>query len=149
MYSCVISWWWAMSRPKHVETNFKWNIHLIVASSWCSHLSFSNLVLLHYVSSKRALCKQLPRQNFCALLISRTVALHPSCNPVARFSMKRFPETVFKILVDKGFLVWVGLVFTFLIENLCAEWPWTKLAVQNVFLIFLSPEFTYLYPLEF
>jgi len=29
-----------MSRPKHVETNFKWNIYLIVASSWCSHLSF-------------------------------------------------------------------------------------------------------------
>ena len=39
MHSCVISWWWAMSRPKHVETNFKWNIYLIVASSWCSHLS--------------------------------------------------------------------------------------------------------------
>ena len=28
-----------MSRPKRVETNFKWNIYLIVASSWCSHLS--------------------------------------------------------------------------------------------------------------
>jgi hypothetical protein len=44
MYSCVISWWWAMSRPKHVETNFKWNIYLIVASSWCSHLSKSKCV---------------------------------------------------------------------------------------------------------
>jgi len=30
-----------MSRPKHVETNFKWNIYSIVASSWCSHLSCS------------------------------------------------------------------------------------------------------------
>jgi hypothetical protein len=35
----LISWWWAISRPKHVETNFKWNIYLIVASSLCSHLS--------------------------------------------------------------------------------------------------------------
>ena len=43
MYSCVISWWWAMSRPKHVETNFKWNIYLIVASSWRSHLSLNSI----------------------------------------------------------------------------------------------------------
>jgi len=28
-----------MSRSKHVETNFKWNIYSVVASSWCSHLS--------------------------------------------------------------------------------------------------------------
>ena len=38
-----------MSRPKHVETYFKWNIYLIVASRWCSHLTicilFSHLEL--------------------------------------------------------------------------------------------------------
>ena len=45
MYSCVISWWGAMSRPKHVETNFKWNIYLIVATGWCSHLLFMKLSL--------------------------------------------------------------------------------------------------------
>ena len=32
-----------MSRPKHVETNSKWNIYLIVASSWCFHLSCRNI----------------------------------------------------------------------------------------------------------
>ena len=41
MYSCVISWWWAMSRPKHVETNFKWNIYLNV----CIKLVFSFIIV--------------------------------------------------------------------------------------------------------
>ena len=44
LVSTCFSWWWAMSRPKHVETNFKWNIYLIVASSWCSHLSWECVV---------------------------------------------------------------------------------------------------------
>jgi len=44
-----------------------------------------------------------------------------SGSPVARFSMKCFPVTAFKIAVVKGYLVWVGVVFGDRNENLCAE----------------------------
>ena len=35
LYILLISWWWAMFCPKHVETEHKWNIYLLTASGWC------------------------------------------------------------------------------------------------------------------
>jgi len=36
------SWWWVISRPKHVENTSKWNIYL----SWCIKLVFFNYLII-------------------------------------------------------------------------------------------------------
>ena len=52
LYILLISWWWAIFCPKHVETEHKWNIYLLTASGWCfSFNSYQNKIVWDFVSA--------------------------------------------------------------------------------------------------
>ena len=67
LYILLISWWWAMFCPKHVETEHKWNIYLLTASGWC--VSFKSLYDARKNSTKiyagRVYQNALQRISYC------------------------------------------------------------------------------------
>jgi cellulose synthase/poly-beta-1,6-N-acetylglucosamine synthase-like glycosyltransferase len=96
------SWWWVISRPKHVENTYKWNIYL----SYCIKLVFS--IIMYY-----AVCK-------IVLLYCFTLVLH----------FKFVPHTIIHSLLQfycmhvwyiSSICVCLAIVYIILFNNFDAE----------------------------